>query len=101
MWTRGGGRRIRRAPVYRRQRALSVPSLHGAHSDARGDEQYERLYVVLFDAKPFQPEVEVYEAGVPETEVNLSGVFDELMQLVAERKPDFYEVVDGNLHPFR
>lgn len=64
-------------------------------------EQYERLYLVLLNANSFKPETKIYEAGEPDKEVSLSDAFDELLDLIAERNPDFYEVVDGKLHNSR
>lgn len=65
------------------------------------EEQYERLYLVLLDANQFNPSAEVYEAGKPDDRIELSQAFDELMEVVAERNPDFYEVVDGELRSIR
>lgn len=58
------------------------------------DEQYERLYLVLLDANPFNSHVRVYEVGKPDEEKELDEVFRELMELVAERNADFYQVDD-------
>ena len=35
--------------------------------------------------------------GDPKTPVSFEEVFRELLDIVAERNPDFYEVVDGKL----
>jgi hypothetical protein len=67
-------------------------------NDAAGrPEQYERLYVVLVEAKESNPWFEVYRVGDPNAAVTLDDVFAELLEIIAERNPDFYEVVDGKL----
>lgn len=71
----------------------------GRADPAGRDEQYERLYVVLVNANQFNPRVEAYEAGYPEP-IDLDRVFDSLMNLIADRNPDFYDTDgSGNLHP--
>ena len=82
-------------------------TFHNAHRrlkmfTGRGDpagrpEQYERLYIVLVDASPENVTLEVYRAGDPNTEIALDQALVELIELVAERSPDFYEAVDGRL----
>lgn len=73
----------------------------GREDPADRDEQYERLDVVLLDANPFKPDVKVFAVGDPVAPVGLSNVFDELMELVATRNPDFYEAVGGDLKRVR
>ena len=63
----------------------------------RPEEQFERLYLVLLNANRFQPEARVFEAGEPNKDVNLAAAFDDLVALVAERNPDFYDCNDGML----
>jgi len=69
----------------------------GRDDPAGRDEQYESIYVVLLDANQFQPVVKTYRVGDPVAPVGLGNVFDELMELVATRNPDFYEAVGGDL----
>lgn len=69
----------------------------GRTDPAGRDEQYERLYIVLLDATPFAATFDVYLVGEPKVPVALDSVFDELVGLVAERNPDFYEAVKGKL----
>ncbi len=66
----------------------------GRADPAGRDEQYERLYVVLVNANKFKPRVEAYEAGHLDP-VDLGHVFNDLVDLIAERNPDFYET-DGS-----
>lgn len=89
------------------QTARRMSTFHNAHNRLRlfthredpagRDEQYERLYLCLLDANRFQPTFEVYAVGDPATPIPLEQVFDELVNLVAERDPDFYEAIDGSL----
>jgi len=58
------------------------------------DEQFERLYVVLVDANPFKPTWECFRADDPTTPWEFDQVLDDVMELLAERNFDFYEV-DG------
>ena len=63
-------------------------------SDPTGrDEQYERLYLALVDASPFQSTVRLTLAGNPAGDVTLDSAIDELLRLVVERNPDFYAVL--------
>lgn len=69
----------------------------GRDDPAGRDEQYERLYIVLLDASPFAATWQTYRVGEPETVVPMVDAFDDLINLVAERNPDFYDCVEGNL----
>ena len=61
------------------------------------DEQYEKLLLCLVSASPFASNVEVYEVGDPNTKLTLEAVFDDIIEIVAERNFDFYEATDGEL----
>lgn len=63
----------------------------GRPDPAGREEQFERLFLLLVDANPFQPTVICYEVSNPETPVDLGTVFDEIVELVAERNFDLYE----------
>lgn len=67
----------------------------------RPEEQFERLFLVLYDANQFKPSVQVFNAGDAAEEVDLAQAFDEIASLIAERNPDFYEYADGNLKVVR
>ncbi len=69
----------------------------GRDDPAGRDEQYERLFVCVFDPNPFSPVFEAHAVGVPASSVALESVFDELIALLAERNNDFYEVLGGDL----
>jgi len=60
---------------------------------------HERLYIVLLDANPSQPRFDAYLAGHPDRPIPLEAIFDELLELIAERDPDFYTVENGVLRP--
>lgn len=69
----------------------------GRPDPAGRDEQYERMYLFLLRGDPEHPGFSVHEVGRPETAIPLSEVFDDLLRLVADRNPDFYEFEDGRL----
>lgn len=69
----------------------------GRDDPAGRDEQYERMYLVLLDASPKTVTWRAQEVGKPDTELSLGPIFDELVRLVSERNPDFYEFAEGNL----
>jgi hypothetical protein len=61
------------------------------------DEQFERLYLLLVDANPFQPSLACYQVNDAAAELSLDAVFDDLITLVAERNFDFYEADGGKV----
>jgi hypothetical protein len=61
------------------------------------DEQWERLYLIALDANPFRPRWIAREVGKPDEALELQRAFDELVELVAQRNFDFYDVDDGNI----
>ncbi len=69
----------------------------GRDDPAGRPEQYERIYIVLVDASPERVSYEVYRAGDPHEQVALEQALIELIEIVAERSPDFYDVVSGEL----
>ncbi len=69
----------------------------GRNDPAGRDEQFERLYLFLMDASPFHANVSAYAVGDATRTVSLEEVFDDLIQQVADRNPDFYECVSGKL----
>jgi len=69
----------------------------GRNDPAGRPEQYERLFIVLVDATPETPLHQVYRVGDHQHPIPLSQALAELLDLLAERNPDFYEVVDGKL----
>lgn len=72
--------------------------LFTGRSDPAGrDEQFERLLLLLLEASPEKASVTAYEVGNPDQPIKIDKILTELLMLVAERNPDFYEVVDGKL----
>lgn len=72
--------------------------LFTGRSDPAGrDEQYERMYIGLFDEPGRDLVVRVFGVGAPDQQLSLETIFDDMLQLLAERNPDFYEVDDGKL----
>lgn len=61
------------------------------------EEQFERFYLLLLDAGSAPPEVRAYAVGEPDQPLTLTRVVDDLLELVAQRNPDFYEFEDGRL----
>lgn len=61
------------------------------------EEQFERFYLLLLDSAASRNMVKAYAVGKPEAEVPLDEVFIDLLDLVAKRNPDFYELQDGHL----
>lgn len=82
-------------------------TFHNAHQrlklftgrDDPGDreEQFERLFVLLVSADPAGSAVSCFRVGAPDEPVLLDDAFAEMLALVADRNPDFYEVRDGRL----
>lgn len=58
------------------------------------DEQFERFYLILVEATPTASSIRAFAVGDPDTEIPINHLLDELMALVAERNPDFYEFDD-------
>ena len=69
----------------------------GRVDPAGREEQYEKLYLVLLDANQFNPSYHCYAVGDASKERTMESVFDELITLVAERNPDFYQATNGLL----
>jgi hypothetical protein len=69
----------------------------GRNDPAGRDEQYERLYLILLDARQPKIGLRAFEVGKLEEEVSMARVMGTLVELVAERNPDFYEAVEGKL----
>jgi hypothetical protein len=72
--------------------------LFTGRSDPAGrDEQFERLYLVLVEASLVAAQAELYQVGYPADQLTFSHVIDDLVRMVAERNPDFYEVRGGQI----
>lgn len=69
----------------------------GRNDPAGRDEQFERFYLLLLEASPTAVDLKAFEVGKPDTPVPLDQVMDDLLSLVAERNPDFYEFEAGRL----
>ena len=69
----------------------------GRNDPAGREEQFERFYLILLDASPTSVTLKPYAVGQPETELRLDDVIDDILKLVAQRNPDFYEFVEGKL----
>lgn len=71
----------------------------GRNDPAGRDEQFERFYLILLEATSVAVNIRAFEVGRPETLIPLDKIIHNLLGLVAERNPDFYELEDGNLRP--
>jgi hypothetical protein len=69
----------------------------GRSDPAGRDEQFERMLLLLLDADRRPPAVESFYVDRTPRPVPLADAFNELIALVAERNPDFYEERDGDL----
>ena len=69
----------------------------GRNDPAGREEQFERFYVILLDATPTDASLRAYAVGRPDEAIPLGEILDDVLRLVAQRNPDFYEFVDGNL----
>jgi hypothetical protein len=69
----------------------------GRDDPADREEQFERFYLLLLEASPERVSIHAFPVGEPDREVPLSNVMDDLLNLVAERNPDFYEFREGSL----
>ncbi len=74
--------------------------LFTGRSDPAGrDEQFEKFYILLVGASPENATVKAYEVGKPDEDIGFDQIFDDLLNLIAERNPDFYEFEDGKIKP--
>lgn len=69
----------------------------GRTSPTGRDEQFERMYIGLHRIARKAPVLEFYEAGTSEKMVPLPEIFDDLIELIAERNFDLYESVGGSI----
>lgn len=78
--------------------AHSRLQLFTGHNDPAGrEEQFERFYLILLDASPTAVTLRPFAVGDPNTQLTLSDILDDVLQLVAQRNPDFYEYTNGAL----
>lgn len=66
----------------------------GRHDPYDRDEQFEHFYLILVEANPTASNLRAFAVGEPETEIPVNQLLDDLMRLLAERNPDFYEFND-------
>lgn len=69
----------------------------GRNDPAGREEQFERFYLILLDASPTAVTLRPFAVGDPNTQLTLSDILDDVLQLVAQRNPDFYEYTNGAL----
>lgn len=61
------------------------------------EEQYELLYLLLVDPDENHPSVRAFEVNDSASEVSMERAVDHVMDLIAERNVDLYEVVEGRV----
>lgn len=72
--------------------------LFTGRSDPAGrEEQFERFYLILLDASPASVALRPFAVGEPEIELTFDEIVGDLLKLVSQRNPDFYEFVNGEL----
>jgi hypothetical protein len=67
----------------------------GRNDPAGREEQFERFYLILLDSGELT--LRAFEVGAPERTLSFSRILDDMLGLVAQRNPDFYELRDGRL----
>lgn len=73
----------------------------GREDPADRDEQFERLYICLFDVDDKQRPFTFFAVGQPDESVAPAKIFSELLELTAARNPDLYAFDNGRLMPQR
>lgn len=61
------------------------------------EEQFERFYLFLLDANPFQPSIRAFEVDNGERQVDLDAALDDMIELIGERNFDLYDGTDGRI----
>jgi hypothetical protein len=69
----------------------------GRNDPAGREEQFERFYLILLDARPDIVILRPFAVGEGVTQLSFGEILDDLLKLVAQRNPDFYEFTEGNL----
>jgi len=90
------GKKSRRRPTFLNAHAR-LRLFTGRADPAGRDEQYEKFYLILVEASPAAADFTVYEVGNPTTPIPMEKGLDDLLQITAERNPDFYEFYNGKL----
>jgi hypothetical protein len=67
--------------------------LFNGRGDPSGrEEQFERFYLLLLGADPSEVTITAYPVGKPDQAISLDELLTDLLDLVAQRNPDFYEL---------
>lgn len=69
----------------------------GRNDPAGREEQFERFYLILLDASPDIVTLRPFAVGDGVAQLSINEMLDDLLKLVAQRNPDFYEFMDGKL----
>lgn len=71
----------------------------GRNDPADRDEQFERLYLVLFDADNSTNPFEFFAVGSPDKPLATEDILMDILSLTAERNPDLYRFDGSGLKP--
>lgn len=69
----------------------------GRNDPAGREEQFERFYLILLHASPDSVTLRPFAVGDGLTQLSIDEMLDDLLKLVAQRNPDFYEFIEGQL----
>lgn len=69
----------------------------GRNDPSDRDEQFERLFIVLTDTSPHQPDLRFYEVNDPTKQWSPDDIIDELCELIGERNFDMYDGTGGRI----
>lgn len=89
------GTKTRRSTFLNAHRRLQL--FTGRADPAGREEQFERFYLLLLDASPTAVNLVPYAVAEPDVVLTMEQILDNLLTLVAERNPDFYEFEGGKL----
>jgi len=89
------GTRKRKSTYFNAHQRLRI--FTGREDPTGRDEQFERLYLVMMDANPFTPRYYAFQVGEMYNAVPFEQIFDDLIELLAQRNSDFYETLGGKL----
>lgn len=72
--------------------------LFSDRKDSAGrEEQFEFFYIALVDANTEPPAFRLYRVGNPKNVISTDDMMEEILNTVAERNPDFYQLKEGKL----
>lgn len=61
------------------------------------EEQFECFYIALVDANSNPPQFKLHRVGNSQKVISTDEMMEEILSIVAERNPDFYQLKEGKL----